>query len=305
MTILTDNAGYIYLGKPVKIQGNTYWLSDNTISQFPTDLLTATSSFYSRTHNLVTTSSYNLNLLLRWSIQNDATCLIEHRPVYTSTSNLDRIYYHSSSSYRDYSPQSDVLDIGYYTSFYTFHPNGNFFGNFVCAEPSPGTLKGRFTYCGILSSINPHSYYQGNFSNILVYLGCSQYSHTSTGWSSNATGWSHHNHNDPVNGGHKSLLITGDALYSVTCANGETPTGLHVTDWIVFHSHPTYNNPYIGRVQNLLLGYGTGWQYGSIYRISDTSVGAAMDGGSPYYIAVGMFPGSSGRWVLMRIGNFS
>jgi hypothetical protein len=162
------------------------------------------------------------------------------------------------------------------------------------SQESGGVFSSIFIYAGRLVSLNPSSRYSA-IRDSCIYMGVGDSSFTTN---NTALCTIRYFRAGSVQG-FTEVYKSGDALYSVQCAYGETPASLQVTDWIVFEPDPAEDYPYIGRVENLLLGYGA-FQRGQVYYINPASQGLAMNGGSNYYIPVGRF---GDRTILMRIGD--
>ena len=137
-------------------------------------------------------------------------------------------------------------------------------------------------YAGLLGSVNTgYNYYSAdNSTKSIGFTRFSRYSSVVNG--------SHY----IVNAG-KSLLQTGDAIYSIACSDGQTPGAQWATDFYAFDNNATLGYPAIGRVRGMLLGIGA-YTLGKPVKIQGS---VFPDNGSPWYLPVGSY---AGKTLLMR-----
>lgn len=89
----------------------------------------------------------------------------------------------------------------------------------------------------------------------------------------------------------QSFLQTGAALHPITCSDTQTPgSNLWCTDLYVFNS---VNIGWMGKVPNVIVGVGTGWQIGKAYKLLTPS-----DNGHNNWICVQDW--GNGRYFLAR-----
>jgi hypothetical protein len=305
MTLMTDAAGYKYIGKPSKLTGNSYWVSDTNYTNMQSDLYDVLHSapYYSSNYwNSVVYSRYSY---IVWKGNKSNINQSTFRLYIGQTNHIYIMTWFGTQAESLYIDSNIDIPIDYYTAFLYLLPENNGCAHYVCAEITPGVLAHAFGFSGFLENVNPNSYYSDSPQDSLVQLVIAQDSITTNTWNTSTTGYLKNHPTDPLRNSHRNLLSTGKAKYNLACVNGENPSTIFAGDFYVFDDYALLNYPYIGRIPGLLLGYDPNIQVNNIYKIASTSTGVAIDGGSPYYIAVGKYLGSTGRWVLMRIGDFT
>lgn len=155
---------------------------------------------------------------------------------------------------------------------------------------STNTTNYYFFYVGKLLDINTgFNYYSASLENQTIFLiGTNNPNNPFGGNTIPLIDGSHY-----IASSGKILLSSGDAQYSIVCADGQSPTAQWATDMYVFDNNVTLGYPAIGRVRNLLLAQGT-YTIGKPVRIQGT---VQPDNGFNSWLPVGTF---GGKVVLMR-----
>jgi hypothetical protein len=97
---------------------------------------------------------------------------------------------------------------------------------------------------------------------------------------------------EQTNTSNKPILLTSDAIYSITCNDGQTAgtdlwmTKLHVFDNTLRSNGVNSKYSRIGTVPNLAIGVGTSWIAGRIYEPSTN-----------------LFPGNNNKWLCVGTWN--
>lgn len=140
----------------------------------------------------------------------------------------------------------------------------------------------RFFYAGTLDSVNTNgNYYSNNqITKSIAFF---------TDRQSQLKIYGQHF----IAGASKRTLLTGDAIYPITCADGQTSTAQWATDFYIFDNNASLGFPVIGRVRNLLLAQGS-YTIGKPVKIQGA---VSPDNGFNCWLPVGTF---ADKTVLMR-----
>lgn len=163
--------------------------------------------------------------------------------------------------------------------------DGNYLALFLSQRSfAANAVRTCFMYAGKPANINTeYNYY--NASNTTNGITIANYGAAAV---SNASAGGHY-----IASAGKNLLQTGDATYTIACADGQTPGSQWATDFYAFDNNSTLGFPAIGRVRGMLLGIGS-YTLGKPVKI----IGSVFpDGGSPWYVPVGSF---AEKTLLMR-----
>lgn len=124
-------------------------------------------------------------------------------------------------------------------------------------------------------------YYSAFYKNQLLYFG-----------KSGLTTTAGQHRVEQTNTSNKAILLTGDAVYGITCNDGQTAgtdlwmTKLHIFDSTLRSNGVTTKASRIGTVPNMAIGIGTSWIIGRIYQP-----------------ATNLFPGNNNKWLC--VGNWN
>jgi hypothetical protein len=111
---------------------------------------------------------------------------------------------------------------------------------------------------------------------------------------------------EQTNTSNKPILLTADAVYGITCNDGQTAgsdlwmTKLHVFDNTLRSDGVNSKYSRIGTVPNIAIGIGTSWVIGRIY-----SPAVSLFPGNNKWLCVGNWNGLSNRFILVNVWSLA
>jgi hypothetical protein len=107
---------------------------------------------------------------------------------------------------------------------------------------------------------------------------------------------------EQTNTSNKPILLTNDAVYGITCNDGQTAgtdlwaTKLHVFDNTLRNNGVSSKYSRIGTVPNMAIGIGTSWIIGRIYQFNTN-----LFAGNNKWLCVGNWNNLNNRFVLVNV----